>query len=76
LEKGIIDIRASLAVSPNEGIPIDMMSLIQAGSSSIFKLKEYIDENDQLLVLNEKEIEWGPCVSDPAKNHLCRVKLQ
>lgn len=66
-EKGIIDIRASLAVSPNEGIPIDMMSLIQAGSSSIFKLKEYIDENDQLLVLNEKEIEWGPCVSEPQK---------
>lgn len=66
-DEGIIDIAASLSVNSKEGIPTDIMSVIQGGLPAVSALEEYIAENNQPVVLKEKEIEWGPCVTDPQK---------
>jgi 2-keto-4-pentenoate hydratase/2-oxohepta-3-ene-1,7-dioic acid hydratase in catechol pathway len=69
-EKGIVDISASLAVFPKEGVETDVMSVIQGGENVVSALAEYVvglEKDQQAIVLSENDIKWGPCVTEPQK---------
>jgi 2-keto-4-pentenoate hydratase/2-oxohepta-3-ene-1,7-dioic acid hydratase in catechol pathway len=69
-EKGIVDIPASLAVYPKDGIETDMMAVIKGGEKAVSAIEEYVnllEKEQQSVVLSEDEINWGPCVTEPNK---------
>ncbi|QAS54457.1 fumarylacetoacetate hydrolase family protein [Halobacillus litoralis] len=71
VEEGVIDIAAALSITPMQNIPTDVMDLINGGDETLSLLNSYISNLDISLdspyILNEKEVEWGPSVTDPGK---------
>lgn len=71
IEDGIIDIASVLSTNPNRNIPTDIMDVINGGDQTLSVLKDYIStldiRSDSSYVLNEKEVKWGPCVTNPSK---------
>ncbi|MED1469174.1 fumarylacetoacetate hydrolase family protein [Bacillus salipaludis] len=70
-DKGIIDVAAALSVIEWDNIPINIMEVIEGGQTTVAKLEEYVNhlEVSSVIsyVLDENEIEWGPCVTHPNK---------
>ncbi len=66
-EAGIIDLELALAANPNEAVSSDVMKVIEGGSSALNTLQEYVDSLSNEYLINENEMEWGPCVTAPNK---------
>ncbi|PLS04894.1 fumarylacetoacetate hydrolase family protein [Neobacillus cucumis] len=68
--EGIIDIEAAaLASNFDKEVPASVMDVIRGGTKSIENLRNFIDEVKDLssYLVNENEILWGPCVTEPNK---------
>ena len=70
-EEGIIDIKSALAIYPNPNVPTEIMDVIEGGEETLSILENYIEtieiNPNSSYVLNEKELDWGPCVTNPEK---------
>ncbi|GIO23460.1 fumarylacetoacetate hydrolase family protein [Oceanobacillus sp. J11TS1] len=71
VEDGIIDIASALATNSMPNVPTDVMDVIYGGDETISILKDYINTLDTSsnlsYMLHDKELKWGPCVTDPSK---------
>lgn len=71
VEQGIIDIAAALSVQPNVDIPVKVMDVIEGGEEASTRLENYINklkfDSGSSFLLEEKELEWGPCITHPSK---------
>lgn len=71
IENGIIDLEEALKVSPNNQVHTNIMEVIAAGQEVISVIEDYITnlptENNPNYIINEEEVEWGPCVTQPNK---------
>src|SRR5699024_950173 len=67
----IIDVESALSIQPMKNVPTEVMDLIRGGDESLSMLRSYISNldtgSDSPYVLNEKELDWGPCVTRPSK---------
>lgn len=71
VENGVIDIELALSIFPQPNIPTEIMDVINGGDEALLLLEQYIStleiDSDSSYVLNAKELEWGPCVTQPNK---------
>jgi 2-keto-4-pentenoate hydratase/2-oxohepta-3-ene-1,7-dioic acid hydratase in catechol pathway len=71
VDKGIIDVEAALSVHPVPNVPTEVMDVIQRGDESLSVLEDYVHtlaaDSDSSYLLDEKEVSWGPCVTNPSK---------
>ena len=70
VNEGIVDIEKALASFPNELVTSNIMDVIASGTEGVTALQQYVDElkdNVESFTLNEDELEWGPCVTNPNK---------
>jgi 2-keto-4-pentenoate hydratase/2-oxohepta-3-ene-1,7-dioic acid hydratase in catechol pathway len=65
--RGIIDVEAASSGQPH--VPQTVMEVIAGGQAALQALEELIATQDSgaQAVLNEEDLEWGPCVTDPGK---------
>lgn len=69
-EQGIVDVAAAQLEIQDEKIPTDIMDIVQGGSAPITALEnllQKLDFNNQAYMIDEKDVEWGPCVPEPRK---------
>ncbi|MFC0470621.1 fumarylacetoacetate hydrolase family protein [Halalkalibacter kiskunsagensis] len=71
IEEGIIDVQAALSTTPAEGVPTNVMEVINGGENALSAIKQYIEtlstKMDASFIRQEEEVEWGPCVTEPNK---------
>ncbi len=69
IDEGIIDINRALETNPNNAAPRSIMDVIQGGKEALKALELFVNEvkNNTNDLLQEEEIEWGPCVTNPNK---------
>ena len=71
VEDGIIDVSAALDIYPREDISVEVMDVIEGGEKALAQLEDYINklkfDSKSVFILEEKELEWGPCVTNPNK---------
>jgi len=69
--QGIIDLENALKGSPNDRVHTNIMEVIKGGTEAITALEDYIanlpSEGNINYLINEEDIEWGPCVTQPNK---------
>ncbi|MBW7457391.1 fumarylacetoacetate hydrolase family protein [Paenibacillus sepulcri] len=70
-DAGIIDVeQAFMQVPAGTDTPANVMQVIEGGDQAVAALQKYISElpaADATYLLNEDDIEWGPCVTEPNK---------
>lgn len=68
-DSGIIDIEAALNVEKNDLIPTTIMEVINGGGEMLSSLEDYVKSLSAKgsFIVNEDEISWGPCVTQPNK---------
>ncbi|GGB53062.1 hypothetical protein GCM10011409_33290 [Lentibacillus populi] len=71
VEEGIIDVASALSSLPMQHVPTEVMDVINGGYKTLSVLRNYIStldtSSDSSYVLNDKELDWGPCVTNPSK---------
>src|SRR5699024_5899645 len=73
LEEGIIDIEAAVNNQPSQSqkVPTEVMDVINGGDEATQALQSFIESleitSNDPYVLNENEVDWGPCVTKPSK---------
>jgi len=67
VEEGIIDLELALAKNPNEQVLTDVMEVIKGGKTALQTIQAYVENIPSEFVVNENDIEWGPCVTAPNK---------
>jgi len=70
LEEGVLDVEASLASHPADGVPIEPTALLQSGTQGLQALADYVSELRRLglpKLLASDEIDWAACVPKPGK---------
>lgn len=71
IEEGIIDIKSALAIYPNPNLPTEIMEVIEGGKEVLTILEKFVEtieiNPNSSYILNEKELQWGPCVTNPQK---------
>jgi 2-keto-4-pentenoate hydratase/2-oxohepta-3-ene-1,7-dioic acid hydratase in catechol pathway len=71
VKQGLIDLEEALKGNPNNQVHTTIMEVIEGGTEAITSLEDYIanlpKENKTNYLKDEKEIEWGPCVTKPNK---------
>jgi 2-keto-4-pentenoate hydratase/2-oxohepta-3-ene-1,7-dioic acid hydratase in catechol pathway len=74
-EQGIVDIRKAMQSYPDTEIPTDPMTVIEDAGRYIPALERYVvqllqqhsAENQALYLLQENDVQYGPCVPHPSK---------
>ena len=66
-ERGFIDVEAASSGQPR--VPQTVMEVIAGGEAALKALEELTAKQDigAHAVLNEEDLAWGPCVTDPGK---------
>ncbi len=70
VERGLIDVTASLERSPESGVCTDIMEVIAGGEATRASLEQYVKEllaENKAVFADEKAVEWEPCVTRPEK---------
>lgn len=71
IENGIVDLEEALKEVPYEQVRTNIMDVIAGGKESISAIQEYIHQlpvvEEASYIINEHEIQWGPCVTQPNK---------
>ncbi|WHY01031.1 fumarylacetoacetate hydrolase family protein [Neobacillus sp. DY30] len=71
IENGIINLEEALKEKPNNQIHTNIMEVISGGHEAISILEDYITHlpthNKPNYLINEEEVQWGPCVTQPNK---------
>jgi len=71
VENGVIDVAVALTDVQKVNVPTEVMDLIDAGEESLSLLKSYVSNldvsSDSPFLLDEKELDFGPCVTRPSK---------
>lgn len=71
IENGIVDLEEALKEVPYEQVRTNIMDVIAGGKESISAIQEYIHQlpvvEEASYIINENEIQWGPCVTQPNK---------
>ncbi|WP_340371427.1 fumarylacetoacetate hydrolase family protein [Peribacillus sp. FSL E2-0218] len=71
VDKGIVDVVSALSVIGGESVPTNIMEVIEGGQTALAALGRLVTNPDvynaETYVLNEKDIEWEPCVTQPNK---------
>ncbi|MDC3423411.1 fumarylacetoacetate hydrolase family protein [Aquibacillus sp. 3ASR75-11] len=71
VEEGIIDIASALSSQPMQHVPTEVMDVIYGGEETLSVLTDFIStldiSSDSPYMLNEKDLDWGPCVTNPSK---------
>lgn len=69
-EQGIVDVSSAAAFTLQEHIPTDVMEVIHGGKEACLVLENFINDLDLSnsdYVLNEEDLKWEPCVTNPEK---------
>jgi 2-keto-4-pentenoate hydratase/2-oxohepta-3-ene-1,7-dioic acid hydratase in catechol pathway len=69
-EQGIVDVKGALFVQPKDNIPSKVMEVLIGGKEAVSTLESYIkqlDTSNANYLLQENDIKWGPCVTEPNK---------
>ncbi|BBH18947.1 hypothetical protein Back11_02920 [Paenibacillus baekrokdamisoli] len=71
-EAGIIDIELAIQAKPAQAVlPTTIMEVIEGGESKLEALSSYVSslstEGNEEYLLDETNVEWGPCVTNPNK---------
>ncbi|KWW17351.1 5-carboxymethyl-2-hydroxymuconate isomerase [Peribacillus simplex] len=71
VDNGIVDVVSALSVIGGESVPTNIMEVIEGGQTALAALGRLVTNPDvynaETYVLNEKDIEWEPCVTQPNK---------
>ncbi|CAH0153705.1 Ureidoglycolate lyase [Peribacillus sp. Bi96] len=71
VDNGIVDIVSALSVIGGENVPTNIMEVIEGGQTAVAALERYVNRHDlysgNTYVLDEKDIKWEPCVTQPNK---------
>lgn len=70
-EKGLIDLEEALKENPTNQVHTNIMEVIAGGKEALTAIKDYIAnlpiDSKPNYIKDEKEVEWGPCVTQPNK---------
>jgi 2-keto-4-pentenoate hydratase/2-oxohepta-3-ene-1,7-dioic acid hydratase in catechol pathway len=69
-EQGIVDVAAAQLEIQDKKIPTDIMDVVQGGSAPITALEnllQKLDFKNKAYMIDEKDVEWGPCIPEPRK---------
>ncbi|NWQ42247.1 fumarylacetoacetate hydrolase family protein [Bacillus sp. EB106-08-02-XG196] len=70
-EKGLIDLEEALKKNPTNQVHTNIMEVIAGGKEALTAIKDYIAnlpiDSKPKYIKDEKEVEWGPCVTQPNK---------
>ncbi|GGJ99078.1 2-hydroxyhepta-2,4-diene-1,7-dioate isomerase [Lentibacillus kapialis] len=71
VKEGVVDVASALSDHPMEHVPTEVMDLINGGDKTLSVLKDFINtldtSSDSPYVLNDKMLDWGPCITNPGK---------
>lgn len=63
-DRGVLDVAAAAA---GQAVPTSVMDVIRGGQEAIQSLQQLVDANGDANLLNEEELNLGPCVTHPNK---------